>query len=99
MLDEFLMGLDGINSSKVYCKYLSFIEQIEDTCVLIVAKCIVNENDENNKAEIYNVLIVAKCIVNTTINYKINNEKGVLIVAKCIVNGEYNVLLQAVQKY
>ena len=53
-----------INSSKVYCKFISCSSISSNPSVLIVAKCIVNAKIESNIEELENVLIVAKCIVN-----------------------------------
>ena len=48
----------------MYCKY-SFNKNHHQTfCVLIVAKCIVNDSNEIEQFKVEEVLIVAKCIVN-----------------------------------
>ena len=58
----------------------------QQNCVLIVAKCIVNESRLQHCIDNVSVLIVAKCIVNITFLYAFLALSSVLIVAKCIVN-------------
>ena len=57
-------GKQGINSSKVYCKFYIIRIHICQFIVLIVAKCIVNLRNYADKLIDSKVLIVAKCIVN-----------------------------------
>ena len=54
--------------------------------VLIVAKCIVNQDVIDLNVSGLDVLIVAKCIVNMLRTGLKNGIFKVLIVAKCIVN-------------
>ena len=54
--------------------------------VLIVAKCIVNVNQNGQVISPVGVLIVAKCIVNDNFMIHYEVQRKVLIVAKCIVN-------------
>ena len=56
--------LSCINSSKVYCKSISFDTLYSLCWVLIVAKCIVNVKFVIHQTGEEVVLIVAKCIVN-----------------------------------
>ena len=77
---------EGINSSKVYCKFSKIIRIIHNYIVLIVAKCIVNAPFELVKYNLFIVLIVAKCIVNELSASDSPSNWKVLIVAKCIVN-------------
>ena len=67
--------------------------------VLIVAKCIVNENIDFLEFIQYNVLIVAKCIVNEGMFESTAIPTTVLIVAKCIVNDIDNSTLFEVAVY
>ena len=75
-----------INSSKVYCKYTSYLPIFNLNRVLIVAKCIVNAVNLKSNGQINYVLIVAKCIVNYYGKAMDGITWFVLIVAKCIVN-------------
>ena len=52
----------------MYCKYVSSLTSKISFKVLIVAKCIVNEDEYFNSGFLVIVLIVAKCIVNSFIN-------------------------------
>ena len=54
----------SINSSKVYCKLKILVGSVIAVAVLIVAKCIVNINENYEVKKSTFVLIVAKCIVN-----------------------------------
>ena len=65
--DVFLQ--DGINSSKVYCKYCWNNNSDKCSIVLIVAKCIVNDDFVALLENETDVLIVAKCIVNKLTGY------------------------------
>ena len=56
--------------------------------VLIVAKCIVNEENFQLNSQMTAVLIVAKCIVNIFLTRSRIVDLLVLIVAKCIVNAD-----------
>ena len=58
--------------------------------VLIVAKCIVNNNDSGKNMIRAIVLIVAKCIVNQDVIDLNIAGLDVLIVAKCIVKSCYS---------
>ena len=70
----------------MYCKYLSQGKSTSVLPVLIVAKCIVNYDIDENWGDKQMVLIVAKCIVNLNGCITLCPWKIVLIVAKCIVN-------------
>ena len=70
----------------MYCKLINIRMMMKQGMVLIVAKCIVNDENAQLIVGIYEVLIVAKCIVNLS-QVDLNEIAGaVLIVAKCIVN-------------
>ena len=77
---------DGINSSKVYCKWICTNVTVFFIFVLIVAKCIVNKIVSILFLKFCSVLIVAKCIVNACLYNCALDVPIVLIVAKCIVN-------------
>ena len=62
---------NGINSSKVYCKFLLKFITSSLNSVLIVAKCIVNVFPLNLIEGNIIVLIVAKCIVNKGFWYNV----------------------------
>ena len=69
-----VQSVQGINSSKVYCKFLNLNLGEERFIVLIVAKCIVNAVFCDFKKGYAYVLIVAKCIVNRTyLNFSANS--------------------------
>ena len=57
-----------INSSKVYCKFISLPFQLSLCLVLIVAKCIVNRQNAIDELSKVLVLIVAECNVNPLLN-------------------------------
>ena len=63
-LGKLLASLLCINSSKVYCKFISHTSSTDVSIVLIVAKCIVNYFKGFLGLRKNFVLIVAKCIVN-----------------------------------
>ena len=48
----------------MYCKFQFIHSRNQNRIVLIVAKCIVNEEIEKIRTAVPKVLIVAKCIVN-----------------------------------
>ena len=70
----------------MYCKFLFSSLSQALNFVLIVAKCIVNNEGLNGDTGAVIVLIVAKCIVNFYIFLYFSIYFYVLIVAKCIVN-------------
>ena len=69
------------------------------SCVLIVAKCIVNLLWFSKKVLIVSVLIVAKCIVNYLYYFSTDLILFVLIVANCIVNVKMAIDLEEAQAY
>ena len=70
----------------MYCKFVILAAKGLRLLVLIVAKCIVNEEVAEFIADTTVVLIVAKCIVNLGSRFNLDELNYVLIVAKCIVN-------------
>ena len=63
-------------------------------CVLIVAKCNVNQNKKFMEFLAMPVLIVAKCNINLYSPFKLKGGLEVLIVAKCNVNVPLSLLIR-----
>ena len=83
----------------MYCKYNSISFSFNSLTVLIVAKCIVNEEGKILTVREIEVLIVAKCIVNISLTTSFSALFLVLIVAKCIVNSGESSIAVTVSPY
>ena len=75
-----------INSSKVYCKFLTAFTGLSNFNVLIVAKCIVNSNWLKINKSKTNSINSSKVYCKSLMYLIKNHNLSVLIVAKCIVN-------------
>ena len=81
----------SINSSKVYCKLSSSVLAFNFSCVLIVAKCIVNRPDLSPYIPFSKGINSSKVYCKFFTEGILHGHVFVLIVAKCIVNLELKI--------